>query len=369
MAWWRSTSRSRKTKVPLSQKPSHPFPRRRSLEPSQVRQIRFSMADDGECRLLLDARDEAVAHEAPQGELTTLAGVSNGVVRRTEAGTHRILHAFGEGGSTADFSRLGGTSPLSMEGISIDRTAGTLMMTPIKAEKSPGKKAQFGYPRIVRTPIAVVLDFDKLDGGTFVLQLGSQNPTGTVAVNVAPDRNRGDISTEVTQFPIIDGKRGRATNLLSRRFEAGAVSESGFTLPAGHSPADDRFMLEFGLHGEEPVSIRRLEVEAKIPATFGLSLGPDKGGVTVKSALKGGAGEKAGFKAGDILVSMDGEKLTDLKSVDESPGRRPDRSRCQVHRQACGPGEDARRQGRVKSRSDQAKNCGHRDRPRIGMGP
>ena len=178
-----------------------------------------------------------------------------------------------------------------------------------------GQEGAVRLPRMVRTPIAVVLDFDKLDGGTFVLQLGSQSPTGTVAVNVAPDRNRGDISTEVTQFPIIDGKRGKATNLLTRRFEAGAVSESGFTLPAGHALADDRFLLEFGLHGEEPVTIRRLEVEAKIPATFGLSLGPDKGGVTVKSALKGGAGEKAGFKAGDILVSMDGEKLADLKGV------------------------------------------------------
>ncbi len=163
----------------------------------QVRQIRFSMAPDGECRLLLDARDEAVAHEAPQGEVMTLTGVSNGVVRCTEAGLHRVVYAFGEGGSTADFARLGGTSPLSMEGISIDRTAGTLMMTPIKAEKSASKKAKFGFPRLIKKPIEVVVDFDKFDGGTFVLQLGSQNRTGTVAVNVAPDRNHGDISVEL----------------------------------------------------------------------------------------------------------------------------------------------------------------------------
>jgi serine protease Do len=37
--------------------------------------------------------------------------------------------------------------------------------------------------------------------------------------------------------------------------------------------------------------------------------------VTVKSALKGGAGEKMGFKAGDILISIDGEKLSDLKGT------------------------------------------------------
>ena len=236
-------------------------------------------------------------------------------MKKQESGSYKLAYSFSEGGSTVDFTRLGGTSPLSMEGISIDRTAGTLMMMPIKSEKSPGKKAHFGYPRMVRIPIEVVVDFDKLDGGTFVLQLGSQSPTGTVAINVAPDRNRGDIMVEVAQFPITDGKRGKGTNLLTRRFGAGAISDSGFTLPAGHSLADDRFLLEFGLHGEEPVSIRRLEVVAKIPATFGLSLELEKGAVKVKSALKGGAGEKTGFKAGDTLISMDGEKLIDLKST------------------------------------------------------
>ena len=298
-----------------SEQAKPPFNTDKKHQAVQVRQIRFSMADDGECRLLLDARDEVVAHETPQGEATTLTGVSNGVVRRTEAGTYRILHAFGEDGSTADFARLNGTSPLSLEGISMDRTAGTLTMTPIKAEKSPGKKAKFSYPRLVKTPIVVVLDFDKLDGGTFVLQLASQIPTGTIAINVAPDRNRGDISTEVALFPITDGKRGKATNLLTRRFEAGAVSESGFNLPAGHSMGDDRFMLEFGLHGEEPVTIRRLEVEAKIPASFGISFDPAKGVVKVNSTLKGGAADKAGIKAGDILVLMEGEKVVDLRST------------------------------------------------------
>jgi membrane-associated protease RseP (regulator of RpoE activity) len=145
--------------------------------------------------------------------------------------------------------------------------------------------------------------------------LSSQVPTGIIVLNLAPDRGRGDILAEVTLLPITGGKRGKATNLLTRRFGAGAVSESGFHLPAGHDSADDRYFLEFGLHGEEPIAIRRLEVEAKIPSSFGLSLDTDKGGVVAKSVLKGGAGEKAGFKAGDVLVSMGGEKLSDVKGT------------------------------------------------------
>ena len=199
-----------------------------------------------------------------------------------------------------------------MEGISIDRTAGTLVMTPIKSEKSPGKWLSSAIPRLVRIPIDVVVEFDRLDRGTFVVQLRSQSPTGTIAINVATDRGRGDIWSEVCSSPITEREAWQGDEPADPPFGADAVAESGFTSWRVH-PADERFMLEFGLHGEEPVSIRRLEVEARIPATFGLSLELEKGAVKVKSPLKGGAGEKAGFKAGDILVSMGGEKLSDLK--------------------------------------------------------
>ena len=282
---------------------------------TRVRRLRFSLAGDGECRFLLDSRDEPPAPEEAGGEPASLTGVNNGVTRKLESGSYRLAYSFSEGGSIADFTKLNGTSPMPLQGVSADRTSGTLVMTPVKGEKSPGKKANFGFPRAVRTPLSVDLDFDRLDGGTFVLQLNSQVPAGVVVLNLAPDRRRGDLLAEFTLFPFKGGKRGEAVNLLTRRFEADAVAESGFHLPGGYDAAGDRFTLEFGLHGEEPVTIRHLEVEAKIPATFGLSLEPEKGAVKVKSPLKGGAAEKAGFKAGDILISIDGEKLSDLNGT------------------------------------------------------
>ena len=51
---------------PTPKQPTPPLKTEKKHQAVQVRQIRFSMADDGECRLLLDARDEAVAHEAPR---------------------------------------------------------------------------------------------------------------------------------------------------------------------------------------------------------------------------------------------------------------------------------------------------------------
>ena len=290
-------------------------PEKKSQRIARVRRLRFTLAGDGECRFLLDSRDEPSAHEEAGGEPASLTGVNNGVTKKLESGSYRLTYSFSEGGSIADFTRLGGSSPLLVQGISTDRTSGTLVMTPIKTDKLPGRAARFGFPRLVRPPLTVDVEFDRLDRGTFVVQLPSQLPSGIIVLNVAPDRGRGDLFAEVSLIPITNGKRGEAVNLLTRRFEADAVAESGFHLPGGYDASDDRFLLEFGLHGEEPVTIRRIEVSATIPATFGLSLDTDKGGVKVKSALKGGAGERAGFKAGDTLISMGGEKLTDLKGV------------------------------------------------------
>lgn len=279
---------------------------------AQVRQVRFSLAEDGECRLLLDSRDDPPSQEAPGGEPASLAGVANGVVRRLESGSYQIGYTFSEVGSTADFTRLNGSSPMPLRGISADRTAGTLVMTPVQDAKQQGRKANFVFPRAVKLPLAVDLDFERFESGTFVLQLNSQVPSGIVVLNLAPDRRRGDLLAEFTLFPIKAGKRGEAVNLLTRRFEADAVAEVGFHLPGGYDAAAERLLLEFGVIGEEPVTVRRIGVEAKVPPAFGLSMENDRGGVKVKSAFKGGASEKAGIRDGDAIVSVDGEKFANV---------------------------------------------------------
>jgi hypothetical protein len=261
----------------------------------------------------------------PQGEPATLAGISSAVVRRTEAGSHRIVYSFGDVRSTADFGRLNGTVPQPLDGVSIDRTAGSLVMTPVSFDKSQGKKAKFTYPRLVRPPIGVVVDFEKLANYTFIIQLESQTPTGILGINVSPKHQpfHEDAKVEVFWIPVTGGKRGKSVNLLERQFEPEKVSEYGFHLPVDPGPIRDRFSLAFGLRGQEHVSVKRLEVEARIMPSFGMSWDVDKGKLRMKTVLKGGPSERAGLQSGDVLVSMDGEPPSDLRDLMVRLGRKP----------------------------------------------
>ena len=91
---------------PEVQAPAAPAqaPEKKSQRIARVRRLRFTLAGDGECRLLLDSRDELPAHEEAGGEAASIAGVTNGVVRKLESGSYKLAYSFSDGGSIADFS-------------------------------------------------------------------------------------------------------------------------------------------------------------------------------------------------------------------------------------------------------------------------
>ena len=89
--------------------------------------------------------------------------------------------------------------------------------------------------------------------------------------------------------------------MLEGRLEPEKLAEYGFHVPADPSLLGQRCELNVHLQGHEPASISRLDVRARVAPSFGLNLATDKAGVKVVAAFKGGASDKAGLKAGDIL--------------------------------------------------------------------
>ncbi len=300
---------------PVPERAASPSPTPSDEKPKalQVRQVRFSLTEDGDCRLVIDTRAEGPPQEEPKGEAASLAGISNAVVRKTQAGSHRIVYNFAEVGSTADFARLNGTVPQPLDGASIDRTAGTLVLTPVPIEKSQGKRARFSFPRLVDVPASIGLDFDELPGGTFFLQLDSQKPAGTLGVNIAWDNPKQSVVAHAFWVPVVGGKRGKPVHLLDRKLEAEKLSDFSLHLPIDPTPIRDRFSLSFGHYGQEPVSIRRLDVEARVIPSFGAAWNIEKNKPKVDAVMRGGPSERAGLKTGDVLVSVGGEKPTSLK--------------------------------------------------------
>ncbi len=300
---------------PAPQQATTPSPPPAGETPKGIR-IRFSMSGEGDCRLVVDAREENHTEEKIEGEPVKLMGVPNAAVRRTEAGLHRIAYSFGGVGSTADFGHLNGVIPSRPAGLSIDRTAGLLIMTPTQVETQKGKKAVLGFPRLLKAPIEVSIVFDDPKPGTFILQLNHQTSPAVFGLRLHPDpQDKNSIHAGFFWIPVVNGKRAKEMNLLDRTFASGNLTESGFHLPISQNLSNDRYSLDLAYYGEGPISIRRLDIQAKIPPSFGISLDNDKAGVKLVSAFQGGASDTAGLKAEDVLVSIDGEKFTDAKSM------------------------------------------------------
>lgn len=275
--------------------------------------VRLTLDAQGDGSLLVDTRAEGREDRSPPGEEAALSGVPGASVRRDDAGVHHITYAFADLATPAAFTKLNGASPLAMRGVSIDKTAGTLVLTPIAVEKSPGREAKLTFPRTVKPEVAADVNFAQFTAGTFLIQMRTQ-ASEVLALNLVPlDRRR--VKAEVAWFPFERGRRGNPMNVLTREFDLGTLSESGFHVPAKAGLTGERFTVEFALIGQAPASIRKLTVSGKPIASFGLSLGPGKDAVQVKQAFQGGAAERAGLRDNDQIVSFDGMKTTSFTEL------------------------------------------------------
>ncbi len=310
---------------PPSADPQAPPPQDQKVaeekEAISVRRISLSLTEVGDSLLSVDTRSEVPPVEPPQGKPAMITGLPNAKVTLEEDGTHRAVYSFGEVGTTGDFSALNG-SPMPIEGLSIDKTAGTLLLTPILVGKGPVKKSSFSFPRYLKAPVSATIDFEKFDRYTLFLSL--KFPEGVLQVRVSPKHpgwQQDGSRLGATFTPIVGKKGGKESVMLDGRLEPEKLAEYAFHVPADPSLLGQRCELNVHLQGHEPASIIRLEVRAKVPPSFGSGWEADKSALKVKTVIKGGPSERAGLRAGDVLVSLDGEEPTDVADLIGRLGR------------------------------------------------
>jgi len=277
-----------------------------------VRRVSLSLSQKGDCLLSVDTRVEIPPIEDPQGKPATIAGLPNAEVTEEEDGTHRAVYSFGEVATTADFASLNG-SPMPIDGLSIDRTAGALLLTPILVGKGPVKKSSFSFPRYTKAPVTETIDFEKFDNYTVFLTL--KFAEGLLQVRVSPRHpgwQQDGSRLGATFTPIVNKRAGKESVMLEGRLEPEKLAEYAFHVPAAPSVLGQRCELNVHLQGHEPASIAKLDVRGRVTPSFGVSLDADKDGVKINAVIRGGASEKAGLKAGDVLISIDGEKVSDV---------------------------------------------------------
>jgi len=281
-----------------------------------IRRVRVTVGAGGACDLLVDAGAGEAGPEPRQGEMK-LAGLSEARVAPDADGRLDILHVFRETRGIADFGKLAGSAHQPMQGLSLNRTDGTLVLTPVPAPGEPRKSAVFGYPRYLKLPATVTLDLERFPAGTLAIQVEKIQPHEVLAVRVMRDGRGARVNA--TWHPLDRGtqKRGDARFLFDQPIEPGRPAVHGFQLPDNAVSSDDRFALKVSFTSETPAALRSMEVEARVVPYFGAALDADQatGVLVVKSLMKGSPAERSGLRQGDVILSIGGTRTKDLKEA------------------------------------------------------
>ena len=176
-------------------------------------------------------------------------------------------------------------------------------------------------------------DSDKLRLGEWVLAIGSPlgaqlRSTITAGIVSAKGRSMPDNSGEFkiesfiqTDAAVNPGNSGGA--LVNKKGElvginTAIVSQTGsytgysFAVPVNIVKRVAQDLMDFGSVKRAVLGIRMVNVDKKFADEMKLS---SVTGVYINEVLKGSAAEKAGLKENDVIVAIDGQKITDGSSV------------------------------------------------------
>jgi Do/DeqQ family serine protease len=176
-------------------------------------------------------------------------------------------------------------------------------------------------------------DSDKLRLGEWVLAIGSPlgaqlRSTITAGIVSAKGRSMPDNSGEFkiesfiqTDAAVNPGNSGGA--LVNKKGElvgintaivsqTGAYSGYSFAVPVNIVKRVAGDLIDFGSVKRAMLGITMGSVDKKIADEMKLS---SVSGVYINEVLKGSAAEKAGLKKNDVIVAIDGQKITDASSV------------------------------------------------------
>ena len=188
-----------------------------------------------------------------------------------------------------------------------------------------------------KLPYLSFADSDKLHIGEWVLAIGSPydlRSTITAGIVSAKGRSmpnyKGEFKIESfiqTDAAVNPGNSGGA--LVNRKGElvgintaiisqTGSYSGYSFAVPSNIAKKVVADLIEYGSVRRARLGVSMRAVDEKIADDLKLS---DLTGVYIVEVVKGSAADKAGLKAGDVILEMDGKKVKDPTSLQELVNR------------------------------------------------
>ena len=270
-----------------------------------ARFIELHLDADGRGSLRVDGQPDAEELvRPPMGSSPPLCSLEGTVVHPLGDSRFRVVHDFDSLASVRSFI----ADVSNKNAFAWEKDHRILILRPAEGPSSGTKFANFLYPRPVRLPATLRMVVTDMEPEPFAIELRFlQKDFGKLGVYFFTDKER-PFGIRASWF---SAKENRISSLFDIDLPANGHVENDFKAPLNEG---DRQCSIFFQRRNGEMSIRWIDVEAAFPARLGLRLADQGGKVVVKRVLEGPAA-RAGVKAGDVLLQIDGKPIRDFQAA------------------------------------------------------
>lgn len=274
--------------------------------------VRLSVDEKGAGVLTVDSRpaEDAKQPDPSPSEPASLKVFGKATVSKLKDGRLEVIYDFSKVTEIADVIPAFVPPPARTvleKQLSIDSDEGVLVLIPDET-----KRIQLPFPRMIRPPFEMQVDLIGHSDG--LLQLTAAPGSHLIGVSLHGE-NTPEKDVEPTTIAVFErpDPKGQFKNLLKVTHESSEQREYKFR--ANGESIQRNTMLSIGYFSEVPLAIRKIQVIANFPASFGMGVEQRGSRVMVTQVLDSGAALGSGIKKGDIIVAVNGEKVTDAANA------------------------------------------------------
>jgi hypothetical protein len=281
----------------------------------EVYRLLLSVSEFGDCVLKVEQTTTPISSEAKvDGKPQKLKCLPNAEVLRFSDGRFSIIHSFDHSDELPSIFS-------SAHNAELDRSLGAVTFKPRKNDNSV-----IAYWSFVQLPAVICYDRLPMEGNSGIaLHFNIGSPAvGSLGINFGRE-NDGRTFSGVYWDDAKDGKATKHTQLLDRTpFDIEEGTKRKFRLPVPNVRIEENCHVWLEGWSDEGTKsdMVHLMVQGRLHPILGIGFADGMGMVFAKSVNHGSVAEKAGFKAGDVVLSINGQipkSMTDAMNLCRKP--------------------------------------------------
>lgn len=268
--------------------------------------VRLIIGEDGAGVLTVDSRPADKSEQSKPTEPVNLKAFGKATVSKLKDGRLDVNYDFSKVTDTADLipaSLSPQARKILEQQLSIDTDEGVLVLIPDET-----KRIHLPFPRMVRPPFEMQVDLIGHSEG--LLQLTAA-PGGYLIGVSLHGGNTPEKDVEPSTIVVFERPGPKEQFKVLLKVKHGSSEQREYKFRVNDDAIKRNTQLGIGYLSEVPLAIRKIQVTANFPASFGMALEKRGTRVMVTQILKDSAAEEAGIKKGDILLTVDSKPASD----------------------------------------------------------